>query len=128
MRRYLLYFLLALTLSGCVDNNIVPEDPANGKGGMVIEFGGQSFKDVQITTKGTLPGSVENRVMNLYVMIFATDGSCVYSHFYDRNSRVDNAILPAGERYCWYVDEKDPASGELTRGRLRINSDRKSVV
>lgn len=119
-----LYIVLGLILSSCVENTLQPQEvDTNGKEGLVIEFGGSSFTDVQVTTKGTLPSKVENRVVNMYVFVFDNTGDCIYSQYYDNTSRVESATLPADMKFCWYADERDPSAGTgLTNGKIKLNS------
>lgn len=121
MKHFLTYTLAALLLFvGCVQN-VEPVKPLEKSQGLEISFGNINYDMVSIETRATLPTAVEDRVSNLYVLIFRQDGTRVYSQFYDVSTRMESAAFPANRSYCWYAT-KTAGNSTQTSGKIKINS------
>ena len=77
---------------------------------VVLNFGDQTFQDIEISTRSTVGEIAESRLMDFYALIFVGD-KCVYNrHFSDtmkKNSR--NEVVQAANNKseeCWWVQNR----------------------
>ena len=89
-----------------------------------IDFGHNSFDQIQIDTKATLDIVQESRVLNMYVYLFTKDGNRIYSRYFDKNNKKStlNEVTSADEN-CWFGYTNDDG---YTGGTIRIKAPKAS--
>lgn len=115
--------LLLCLLLGCTHNaelGITLPQTGSQIEGQTIEFGFQRGRDVTVTTRGTLPGIAESRVMNFYLMIFDDAGKIVYGNYFDRTNQMDAATLNAS-REGWIVENLEPTVSANSHGTVKFS-------
>lgn len=118
----------AVALGSCTndlgDDNMSP----NGGGSsdcIVLNFDAPQ-SDVVIQTRAqNLDDQNENRVRNLYVFIFDTDGHKVYSYYFDSSNKVDSFTTGLDGNY-WLVENTSDASTKPTTGKIMIRTTSKA--
>ncbi len=123
-------FIYSLLLLGCAawawvgctdDPNVEPLPPA-GDGSpswVTIDFGDNSFDEVNITTRATLDNTAESRVSNLFVFLFNGEGKRLYGRFFDTSNRLDSeSELLKSKVDSWWVTGN--ATTNATEGKVRI--------
>lgn len=120
---YIFILLLSLCMVGCADDNLIPEHGSLGKDKtwVKLDFGHQSFEQIEISTRSTLDGEAESQVQDLYVLIFV-DEKCVYNKHFGADLKVGNQgdVTDAAEnntKECWWVQ-----NGEHTQGSICMNT------
>lgn len=116
----------AVALGSCTndlgDDNMSP----NGGGSsdcIVLNFDAPQ-SDVVIQTRAqNLDDQNENRVRNLYVFIFDTDGHKIYSYYFDSNNKVDN--VTGRNDNCWSVVNTSSLPTR-TQGKIMIRTTSKA--
>ncbi len=120
---YLLWWscCAAAALAACTADptqDVLPSD-AEGSTWVTLDFGDQSFDEINISTRGTLDASAEGRVSNLFVFLFDHAGKRVYGRFFDHSNRMDTAIdLQESKVDSWLVTGN--ADDAKTTGKVRI--------
>ena len=67
-----------------------------------LDFGDKNFDDINISTRATLDITQESRVLNMYVFLFAPDGNRIYSHYFNKDNRLDNRTqVTSADMNCW---------------------------
>ena len=85
-----------------------------------LDFGDKNFDDINISTRATLDITQESRVLNMYVFLFAPDGNRIYSHYFNKDNRLDNRTqVTSADMNCWYSNTEDNGK---TSGTVRIKS------
>ncbi len=123
-------FIYSLLLLGCAawawvgctdDPNVEPLPPA-GDGSpswVTIDFGDNSFDEVNITTRATLDNTAESRVSNLFVFLFNGEGKRLYGRFFDTSNRLDSeSELLKSKVDSWWVTGN--ATTNATECKVRI--------
>lgn len=125
MKNVIIYIVAVIcmssTLLSCVREELVPEVESTGDQIWVdFDFGHKDFDNIEITTKATLDITQESRVHNMYVFIFNSEGQRAYSHYFNRDNKLDtqNSVISA-DMNCWYVNTTDAGK---TTGTVRIKS------
>ncbi len=116
MKRCLCLFLLALAAaSGCIEEPVFVVDgnmeSALKDGFLTVDFGHDSFDDITISTRSTVPTAAEDAIVNLYAIMFDSAGNRIYGRYFNldvRKTTLDD--LTASTSDCWYVNNLD--SGE----------------
>ena len=80
MKRIAYIFILLVTLVGCQDFDVLNGSTIMKDGDIRVSVRIPSFKDVNVTTRGTKSG-VESKVTNMYMFIASNDGSIAYRQF-----------------------------------------------
>lgn len=113
--------LLAASLISCAREELWEEEALSGEEvWMNVDFGHVDFDPVSISTKATLDITQESRVLNMFVLIFTPDGQRIYSHYFNKDNRLDNLNeVISADINCWYVNTTDAGK---TTGTVRIKS------
>lgn len=120
IRNICLAFLMAVSLLSCVREDFGDEVPVGEDTWVSIDFGHKDFDDVTVTTRATLDITQESRLLNMYVFLFTADGQRIYSHYFDKDNRLDdrNSVVSA-DMNCWYA--VTDGTGK-TSGTVRIKA------
>ncbi|MBO7324664.1 MAG: DUF4906 domain-containing protein [Bacteroidales bacterium] len=90
IKKLYLILLAALTLGLSACNEDIFEKPDHLPEGtplqLELNFGAYDNFDVSVSTRATQTEEQENRVYNLYVMIFDADGKRIYGRLFDTNN------------------------------------------
>lgn len=123
MIRKILYtfWMIALVLGclSCVREELATPvgGASGGEGWLMLDFGVN--KQVSVQTKATLPEYTEGRVLNMYVVVFASDSSKLSSGFFDASDLMSSADeVSKGDRNCWFVNNPTNAGGTSATGRV----------
>lgn len=142
--------LLSIAVAACSTDDVINKSLSGESRYVTIEFGHNSFEDVDITTRTTSDGIFEWNIQNLYVLIFKigtndSDSPKVYGKYFDiKNRKTDEADVindptdPSNIEECWWVEnatiEKDANNKEvidengykktasITHGAVRIKT------
>ncbi len=125
MKRYIHILLFALaTAAGCIEEpEFVVENKPNAlnDGYITVGFGHQSFDRISVTTRSTVPVAAEDAIVNMYAIMFDSNGDKVYGRYFNLSNRKESrAEMDVSD--CWYVDNKDSSKGELTWGEVRMKA------
>ncbi len=115
--------VLLFALAGCAEELVAPErmgDSALRNGCLVVGFGGNTFEDISVTTKATVPTAAEDAIINVYAMVFNSRGEKVYGHFFFYDERVDESEFAGASGNSWWVNNRDSAKGEHTGGQIKM--------
>ncbi|WP_292269883.1 DUF4906 domain-containing protein [Butyricimonas sp.] len=118
MKRLSVYcILLIAALAGCSRETI--DVPGEKAAPLVISFGSES--NVTVLSRSTLGDYPENRVHNIYIAVFNSEGQKVYTHFFDAdNLKAKAADVESATDACWYVSNTTDASNSRTTGCIKI--------
>ena len=79
---YIATMLLAMLCSSCSEiDDLNHGELGNEEAWVTIDFGHQSFENIEITTRATVGEAAESRVMDLYALMFVND-KCVYNRYF----------------------------------------------
>ena len=85
-----------------------------------ISFTHKNFDHVLVNTKATLDITQESRVLNMFVFIFANDGTRIYSRYFDKNNKKETEReVTSADINCWYTYTQ---TNGYTGGTVRIKS------
>lgn len=120
IRNICMMLFAVVSLLSCIREEFSDQMPSGEETWVSVDFGHKDFDDVTITTKATLDITQESRVLNMYVFLFTADGQRIYSHYFDKDNRLDdrNSVVSA-DMNCWYaVTDENGKTG----GTVRIKS------
>ncbi len=121
MKRTLLHISIALIFSLCTLSCVREALPGGSDREGVevtatLDFAPQA--NVEVSTKATLDGLSENRVLNLFVFLFDSHGNKLYSQYFDSSNKQNVTSSSALSGEGWWV-----SNGEtLTQGGVRIKA------
>ncbi len=126
MKKLITIISVFFALVSCLEEPefAVPEGGNIKDGYMTIEFGHKNFGSVDISTRATVSTAAEDAVINIYVLIFNSNGEKVYGNYFDRDGRKDLEIFNQLNYDCWYVDNQDSGSNSSLRtsGKIKIKA------
>ena len=101
---------------------------------MLLDFGPEQLAPLRVGTKASSNRADEQRVHDLYVMIFDSEGNRFYNRFFSYEHLVsDRAALLAQNNEGWFVDNvslsdlaDDATKDKQTRGVVKISTQAKS--
>lgn len=109
MRYMSLVAIVLLGCTGCTDETLV-ESSAVGEEEVwiTLPFGGADFEQQAVATRSTLGEVAESRVKDLYLFIFAADGTNAYNCYFGDDTKKSTAdeVRNAGNEQCWYVSNR----------------------
>lgn len=135
--RILLLITAFLTVVSCVQEQIGIEHRSLPEGTpvtLLLDFGPEQLAPLQVGTKASSNRADEQRVHDLYVMIFDSEGNRFYNRFFSYEHLVsDRAALLAQNNEGWFVDNvslsdlaDDATKDKQTRGVVKISTQAKS--
>ena len=112
---YITTMLLAMLCSSCSEiDDLNHGELGNEEAWVTIDFGHQSFDNIEITTRATVGEAAESRVMDLYALMFVND-KCVYNQHFSsgmqKNTQAEvTAAANNGTEECWWVQNRTSAT------------------
>ena len=124
MKRFILNILLTSILSFCLTScisELFQEQSIVGEEELCdINFTHKDFEHVLVNTKATLDITQESRVLNMFVFIFANDGTRIYSRYFDKNNKKNSVNeVTSADANCWFVYTEEDGS---TYGTVRMKA------
>lgn len=113
--------IMAVILLSCTRDELsIGTHPTGEANWVSFCFGDTNFDNISITTRATLDIAQESRVLNMYVFLFSPEGQRIYSHYFNRENRLEtlNEVTSANMN-CWYANTADNGK---TSGTVRIKS------
>lgn len=84
----ILFTLGILLISGCHDNDLIKQSTVGRPVDIVLDFGANMYKQVEIKTRNTYDLYYESMVRNVYVFVFANN-SKIYGHYFNEENLDD---------------------------------------
>lgn len=112
---YIATMLLAMLCFSCSEiDDLSQGQLGSGETWVTIDFGHQSFENIEITTRATVGEAAESRVMDLYALMFVND-KCVYNRYFSsgmqKNTQAEvTAAANNGTEECWWVQNRTSAT------------------
>lgn len=120
IRNICMALLTVMSLLSCVHEEFGYEVETGEEVWVDFGFGHKDFDEITVTTKATLDITQESRVLNMYVFVFTKEGQRIYSHYFNKDNRLDSSgAVTSSDMNCWYVNTAD--NGKTT-GTVRIKS------
>ena len=128
MKRFILNILLtgilSFCLASCVSELFQQQSIWGEEECCDINFTHKDFDHVLVNTKATLDITQESRVLNMFVFIFANDGTRIYSRYFDRNNKKNSVNeVTSADANCWFVYTEEDGS---TYGTVRVKAPKAS--
>ncbi len=121
MKKFVAIILALISVCSCLEEPEFPQGNGMQDGFLTIEFGHKHFGNIEISTRSTVSTEAEDAIVNMYVIIFNSEGERIYGHFFDMEEQVENEnIMAINESDCWYILNEDSGTGGQTRGKIRI--------
>ena len=127
MRKILYILILASAALSCIREDL-PSDAgwtSDQTTDVFLNFGENSFDEIEINTKATLGVVPESRVLNIFMYIFNSEGDRVFSHYFDNKSLVGSeSEMEAPDGNCWWVANRVVVdeNADDTRGIIHIKA------
>lgn len=124
MKRFISYIMclldVTLMFTSCTEDELMKQSVIGKETWVSFDFGHQSFDEVEINARATLDIVPESRVLNMFVYVFTQDGQRIYSHYFDKDNKKDDAnTVTSSDANCWYVNTT--TTGKTT-GTVRIKA------
>lgn len=118
---YILFIICIIAfLSSCTREEIISSTCTGDEVWVNLDFAHNTFEKIDIKTKATLDITQESRILNMYVYLFSADGNRIYSHYFDRNSRMDTeGEVTGSDKNCWYANTTNTGR---TTGTVRVKA------